>query len=95
MTANQTVDVTPVAVLPEFISETDLLRIELGQEKHQKFAAQKDALTLQLNQVTEQLTTAKANIDRLILELTAKYKVSGQDTYDKVTGKITRVTPVP
>jgi hypothetical protein len=86
--------VKAMEALPDRVNETDLLRIELHQERAAKFAAQKDSLTLQLNDVTAQLKKSQEDLQILITELSAKYSVTGQDSYDKVTGKITRHTPV-
>ena len=90
--ANEIIDITP---LPDAVSEMDLLKIELGQEKTGRLGAQKDALTLQLNQTTEQFEKARNDLQQLVNEMSSKYKVSGQDSYDKVSGKITRKTAVP
>ena len=90
--ANEIIDITP---LPDTVSELDLLKIELGQEKTGRLGAQKDALTLQLNTISEQFEKSKGDLQQLVNEMSMKYKVSGQDSYDKVTGKITRKTAVP
>ena len=81
--------------LPTAVNETDLLRIELGQERVARMAAQKDSLTLQLNELGVQFKKSQEELQTLVGELSVKYQVSGNDTYDKVTGKITRQTPVP
>jgi hypothetical protein len=81
--------------LPTAVSENDLLRIELGQERNARLSAQKDALTLQLNEVNTQLKKSQDELQALVASLSTKYKVTGQDSYDRTTGKITRHTPVP
>lgn len=81
--------------LPTAVNETDLLRIELGQERVARMAAQQDSLTLQLNELKVQFKKSQEELQALVSELSVKYQVSGNDTYDKVTGKITRQTPVP
>ena len=93
--ANETIDVTMAPVLPDCISEMDLLKLELGQEKLAKYAAQKDSLTLQINTITEQLQKTQTELQQFVDTLGAKYMVSGEDSYDKVTGRITRKTAVP
>jgi hypothetical protein len=81
--------------LPTTVSENDLLRIELGQERAARLSAQKDALTLQINDIATQLKKAQDDLQALVASLSEKYKVTGQDSYDRTTGKITRQTPVP
>ena len=80
--------------LPDLMSENDLLRIELFQERAGRLGAQKDALTLQLNEVSAQLKKSQDALQGLVTELSSKYRVSGNDTFDKTTGKITRHNPV-
>ena len=77
-------------VLPDVVSETDLLRIEVGQERQTRLIAQRDAAQLQLNDINRQIDEGQKNLTKLVNELSVKYKVKGEDTYDRTTGKITR-----
>ena len=93
---SRTTPVMPTpAPLPDAVSEIDLLKIEIAQEKAQKFKAQVDALTLQLDVTSAQFEQSKRDLDIIVAKMSMKYKVKGEDAYDKITGKITRKTSVP
>lgn len=76
------------------MTDTETLKLLVCHERNGKLLAQRKNIEAQLSQVNSEIAENNANFNTLKIAAAEKYKVSKNDSFDIISGKITRVPVV-